>query len=190
MEYVFLFVLLAAGLTGIAIAFKAKGNQGDFSYLLVLGTKVVGEKPGKMLRDRIDAAARYLKANPHIICIVSGYKSGAGEISEAECMYRELTTMGIGENRIWQDPIASTTAENIQFCLALIEEKTGTKPERIGILSSEHHLLRAELLAARQGIACTMIPARTSNTRVLITNFLREIPLIWYYSIFFRRKQI
>ena len=193
MEYVCGFVLLiviAAVVTGAVVAVRARGTHGDFPYLLVLGTKVIGKKPGKMLRDRIKAAYAYLTQHPEVTCIVSGYQSGAGEISEAECMYRELTAMGIEESRIWQDPIASTTAENIQFCLALIEEKTGTKPERIGILSSEHHLLRAQLLASRQGIACTMVPARTSNARVLITNFLREIPLIWYYSIFYRRKQI
>lgn len=190
MEYVFLFVLLAAVLTGIAVMVRARGTRGEFDYLLVLGTKVNGQQPGNMLRDRIDAAARYLKANPHIICIVSGYKSGKGEISEAECMLRELVALGIEPARIWPEPNACSTAENLEFAMGLIEEKTGDKPEKLGILSSEHHLLRAGLLAERQGIACVLIPAKTARFWVFTVNFLREIPLIWYYSIFYRRKRI
>lgn len=188
--YGLVLLILAAALTGAAVWKQGKGTAGEFRYLLILGTKVIGEKPGKMLRDRIDAAARYLKANPHIMCIVSGYQSGAGEISEAECMRRELTAMGIAENRIWLEPKASSTVENLKFAMQLIEERTGIRPERIGVLSSEHHLLRARLLAKRQGIDCVMIPAKTTNLRVFIVNFLREIPLLWYYTLFYWRKQI
>ena len=177
--------LLAAALaTGMAVWVGGRGTKGDFSYLLVLGTKVVGEAPGKMLRDRIAAAYAYLAQHPDVVCIVSGYQSGKGAISEAACMYRELTVMGIDPERIWIEPCASSTKENLKFGMALIEEKTGKRPEKIGVLSSEHHLLRAQLLAARQGIACAAIPAKTTHFLTFIVNFLREIPLIWYYSIF------
>ena len=190
MEYVCLIVLLAAMLTGIAVMVRARGTCGEFDYLLVLGTKVNGQQPGNMLRDRIDAAACYLQANPRITCIVSGYKSGVGEISEAECMRRELIALDIESARIWPEPNASSTAENLEFTMRLIEKKTGEKPEKLGILSSEHHLLRAGLLAARQGIQCVLIPAKTARFGVFAVNFLREIPLIWYYSFFYRRKRI
>ena len=190
MEYVCLIVLLAAMLTGIAVMVRARGTCGEFDYLLVLGTKVNGQQPGNMLRDRIDAAACYLQANPRITCIVSGYQSGRGEISEAECMRRELLAMGIAEDRIWLEPKASSTAENLQFAMELIESKGGNRAGKIGVLSSEHHLLRARLLATRQGISCALIPAKTSNLRVFVVNFLREIPLLWYYILFYWRKQI
>lgn len=187
MEYVCVFllsILMAAILTGGAVLAKGKGTKGDISYLLVLGCKVKGQNPGKLLRNRIDAAYRYLMEHPDVICIVSGYQSGEGTISEAECMQRELTAMGIDESHIWREPYASSTLENIQFGAAMIEERTGAKPEKLGILSSEHHLLRAEMLAARQGISCVLIPAKTTRFFVFVVNFLREIPLIWYYSIF------
>ena len=184
MEYVCLIVLLAAMLTGIAVMVRARGTHGEFDYLLVLGTKVNGQQPGNMLRDRIDAAARYLQANPHIIGIVSGYKSSAGEISEAECMRRELIKMGITDERIWVEDQASSTEENLRFAMGLIENRTGERPGVLGVLSSEHHLCRAGLLAKRQGIRTVRIPAKTKKLSVLIPNFLREIPLIWYFIIF------
>ena len=187
LEYVCIFVLLiflAAILTGAAIWRNGKGRTGKFSYLLVLGTKVDGEQPGRMLRDRINGAYAYLLSHPDVTAIVSGYKSGKGAISEAECMRRELTALGIGPERIWIEDQASSTKENLQFAMALIEKKTGARPGVLGVLSSEHHLCRTGLLAKRQGIQTVLIPARTTKLSVLIPNFLREIPLIWYYIMF------
>lgn len=176
-------ILLAFLITGGIIMANASGGSGEFQYLLVLGTAVEGTKPSSMLHDRICAAYDYLNAHPDVICIVSGYRSGKGEISEAECMYRELTAMGIDESRIWMEDQASDTVENLEFSLALIEEKTGVRPETIGILSSEFHLLRAEMFASRQGIGCVTIPAKSTDIPTFIGFFLREIVMVWYYSI-------
>lgn len=181
----FLGLVLAAVLaTGVAVWQGGRGTSGEFSYLLVLGTKVDGEKPGKMLRDRIDGAYAYLAAHPDVTAIVSGYQSGEGQISEAECMRRELTALGIAKDRILLEERASSTKENLQFAMELVEQHTGARPEVLGVLSSEHHLFRAALLAKRQGIKTVLIPAKTTKLSVFIPNFLREIPLVWYYSIF------
>ena len=170
--------------TGVVIMDHAQGTEGDFDYLLVLGTAVEGTEPSGMLMDRIEAAYTYLASHPNVICIVSGYKSGTGEISEAECMYRELAERGIDPERIWIEPNASSTLENLSFTMALIREKTGSTPSRIGILSSEFHLLRAEMFAKEQGVECVAIPAKTSDAGTFISYFLREIIMVWYYSIF------
>ena len=170
--------------TGVAVWLGGKGTKGEFAYLLVLGTKVDGEQPGNMLRDRIRGAYGYMTAHPDVTAIVSGYQSGQGKISEAECMRRELIRLGIPEERIWIEDQASSTKENLQFAMARIEEKVGVRPEMLGVLSSEHHLCRAGLLAKRLGIQTVRIPAKTEKISVLIPNFLREIPLIWYYIIF------
>lgn len=186
MEYALGFltvVILAAVVTGLAVMGKATGESGEFTYLLVLGTKVIGNKPGKMLTDRINGAYQYLKIHENVICIVSGYQSGLGDISEAECMKRELVRLGIEEHRIWLEPNAGSTKENLSFTMKLIWEKSGKRPEILGILSSEHHLFRAKLLAKRQRINCVMLPAKTTDRKTFIVNFLREIPLIWYYSV-------
>lgn len=176
-------VLLAFAITGGIIMDAAAGTPGESQYLLLLGTTVEGTEPSPMLRDRINAAYAYLTAHPDVICIVSGYKS-SGEISEAECMFNELTELGVDSSRIWMEPNASSTLENLDFSLDLIEEKTGTRPDTIGILSSEFHLLRAGMFADEYGIDYFTVPAKTTDFPSFLYWFAREIILVWYYSIF------
>ena len=92
--------------------------------------------------------------------------------------------LGIPAERIWLEEKATSTWENITFSLDLIEEKTGLRPEKIGVLSSEYHLFRASLFAKRCGVEFVGIPAATSLPSVKLNHFLREIAALWYYMIF------
>ena len=175
-------ILLAFTITGTVIMSAGRTGSGEFQYLLVLGTAVNGTEPSSMLSDRIQTAYEYLTAHPDVICVVSGYQSGDGEISEAQCMYNELTKLGIDPERIWMEDQASSTVENFEFSLALIEEKTGSRPETIGVLSSEFHLLRATMFAKEQKVSAVTIPAKTSDFGTFVSYFLREIVLVWYYA--------
>ena len=105
-------VILAFAVTGAVILAHGAGSAGESPYLLVLGTTVVGTEPSPMLRDRINAAYDYLSAHPDVTCIVSGYQAAGAEISEAECMRRELVALGIDPARIWMEPKATSTVEN------------------------------------------------------------------------------
>ena len=98
-------------------------------------------------------------------------------------MYNELVELGIDPARLLMEDRATSTVENFQFSLALIEAETGVRPEKLGVLSSEFHLFRARMFARQEGITPIAIPARTSDTAAFATYFLREIPLIWYYSL-------
>ena len=66
-------------------------------------------------------AAAYLSAHPDVICIVSGGQGPGEKITEAACMRRLLLDAGIPGTRIWLEPKASDTAENLANSLALIE---------------------------------------------------------------------
>lgn len=176
-------VLLAFAVTGCIIMAHGAGIPGQSQYLLVLGTAVNGTEPSPMLRDRINAAYDYLTAHPDVVCIVSGYQNHA-DISEAQCMFNELTEMGISPDRIWMEDQATSTLENLTYTLALIEEKTGTRPECLGVLSSEFHLLRSEMFAGELGITVFTVPAKTTDLPTFLYYFVREIVLVWYYAIF------
>ena len=78
---------------------------------------------------------------------------------------------------------ATSTMENFQFSLALIEAETGVRPEKLGVLSSEFHLFRARMFARQEGITPIAIPAHTSDVTTFVQYLLREIPLIWYYGL-------
>lgn len=180
---VLLLLLLAFIITGIVIMTFARGTAGEFQYLVVLGTTVNGTQPSSMLQDRINAAYDYLTAHPDVVCIVSGGKGDAHNLSEAQCMYNELTKLGIPAERIWLEDQATSTLENLEFSLKLIKEKTDTRPDCIGLLSSEFHLLRANMFAKAQNVSAVTIPAKTTDTGTFISYFLREIVLVWYYAI-------
>ena len=67
--------------------------------------------------------------------------------------------------------------------LALIEEETGVRPEKLGVLSSEFHLFRARMFAREAGVTPIAIPARTSDVATFVSYFLREIGMVWYYTL-------
>lgn len=135
------------------------------------------------LQERIDAAYCYLLDHPDAVCVVSGGQGRWEEISEAKCMYNELTAMGIDPQRIWMEDQATNTQENLRFSLDLIESRTGIRPEEIGLVSSEYHLYRAGLFAQEEQVTAIGIPARTAWISLRINYFLREIVAVWYYTL-------
>lgn len=156
----------------------------DCEYIVVLGAKVNGQSPSLSLKERIDAAYGYLSAHPKTVAIVSGGQGPDEGISEAQCMYNELTKMGIESSRIWMEDKSTSTRENLNFSLALIEEKTGSRPDTIGLISSEYHIFRATLVAEEYGVEATGIPAPTSWLTLKLNYYLREVAALWYYLIF------
>ena len=181
--------LLCLGLVafGITEAFVLQGSEGksdvEFSYLVVLGAKVNGTAPSLSLNDRIETAYDYLAAHPDVIAVLSGGQGSDENITEAQCMFNELTRLGIAPERLWLEEKATSTWENLQFSLAVIEEKTGQRPTSIGILSSEYHLYRAGLFATEWGVDAALIPAHTDSFTIRLNYTLREVPVLWKHLI-------
>ena len=180
---VLIVTLLAMLVTGCLILFRGVGEKAPFTYLIILGNKIEGSEPSPLLSDRIEAAAKYMQENPDVIAIATGYQSEKADISEAQCIYNGLTQRGIAPERILMDDQATSTRENFQCALALLEEELGYIPHNIGVLSSEFHLLRAKMIAKEYGIEATTIAASTSDTKAFFTYFVREIFMIWYDGI-------
>ena len=90
---------------------------------------------------------------------------------------------GIDPSRIWLEEKATSTWENINFALDLVEEKTGRRPEKIGVVSSEYHLFRASLFAKACNVEFVGIPAHTSRTSQMVNHFLREVAGVWHYLV-------
>lgn len=176
--------ILIVGVTEILIIQAAQGDPDTQSeYIVVLGAGLRGSEPSKILVDRINTAYTYLTEHPDVICIVSGGQGADEDISEAQCMFDHLTAMGIDESRIWMEDKSTSTWENFQFTLNLIQEKTGTRPERLGVISSEFHLFRASLFAEECGVTPIGIPAPTSYLSLKLNYFLREAAGVWHYMI-------
>ena len=56
-------------------------------------------------------------------------------------------------------------------------------PQKIGIISSEYHLLRAGLFARELGLTSFGIPAKTTWLSLRINYTLREVAAVWFYFI-------
>ena len=176
--------LTVCGLTEAVILRASLGDPGESCrYMVVLGAKVNGTEPSLSLTDRINAAADYLKANPDVIAVLSGGQGADEGITEARCMFNKLTDMGIDPDRLWLEEKATSTWENIKFSLDVIEEKTGSRPASIGLLSSEYHLFRASLFAKECGVDTVGIPAKTAWLSLRINYFTREVAGVWHYLI-------
>ena len=176
--------VIAAAVTGLLIYGESKGEPDtDCRYIVVLGAGVNGTVPSLSLRERLNAAYDYLTAHPDAVAVVSGCQGDGEDISEAQCMYQELVKMGISPERIWMEDRATSTWENIDYSLTLMEEKTGQRPAVAGVISNEFHLLRAGLMAEEQGLDIVGIPAETSWVSLKINYYLREIVAIWKYMI-------
>lgn len=181
--------LLCIGIAVCAVteAIIIRASYGDpdtpCQYMVVLGAKVNGTSPSISLSDRIDAAYAYMTAHPDVIAILSGGQGEDEGISEAECMFRELTARGIDEDRLWLEEKATSTWENLNFSLDLIAYKTGIRPDTIGLLSSEYHLFRASLFAKDCGVEAVGIPAATSWLTLRLNYFTREVAGVWHYFL-------
>lgn len=172
-------------LTECAITTAGRGApQADCPYVVVLGAGVNGQQPSLSLLERLKAAKTYLQEHPDAQCIVSGGQGRGEEISEAQCMYHWLTTNGIDPNRVWMEDQATNTQENLDFSLALIQEKTGQRPDALAIVSSDYHLYRAGLMAKRLGVEPLGVPAPTGRMDLRINYYLREIGGVWYFLLF------
>lgn len=176
--------LLICGITEVLIIKASFGDPREqVDYVVVLGAKVRHDGPSVSLQNRIDAAYDYLVAHPQAIAIVTGGQGPDEPMTESECMYNNLIAMGIEADRVWMEDKATSTWENLNFSLNLIEEKSGQRPEKIGLLSSEYHLFRAKLFAKECGVEAAGIPAHTTRLSQMINHFMREVAGVWHYII-------
>ena len=98
-------------------------------------------------------------------------------------MFNGLTDRGIDPVRIRLEDKATSTWENLNFSLNLIEEETGVRPAQIGLVSSEFHLFRASLFAGECGVEAVGIPGKTGDFIHFLNYYLREIAGVWHYMI-------
>lgn len=184
-----LWIVLALGIlaASVTLAFILRsahpGQIANCDYIVVLGAGVKGTVPSMSLQERIDAAYDYLTANPNTVAVLSGGQGKGEDITEAACMYRELTEMGIDGDRLLLEENSTSTIENLMFSLDVIEEKTGTRPQTLGIVSSEYHIFRAKLFAKRLGLEPVGIPGKVSWFPLCLNYYPREVIAVWKYFV-------
>lgn len=173
--------LILVTVTGIVIGSHCGGDLDvECEYAVVLGAGVHGTTPSLSLHSRLVATAEYLRQRPEVICILSGGQGDGEAITEARCMYDWLVAEGIPPEQLWMEEQATSTEENLRFSLDLIEEKTGSRPEQINLISNEYHLFRGKLFATKVGVEAFGVPAKTPYFTLFLNYYLREIAGVWH----------
>lgn len=169
------------------IPFTAEPN---LDYVIVLGAKVKPEGVSRILKLRLDKAAEYALENPGTKLILSGGQGPGEPVSEALAMHAYLQALGIPESQMILEEHSYSTVENIANSKVLIEtyeekekpwKKSSTEyefsvlgladePVEIGIVTSNFHLYRADMIAKKQGIPGIRGIAAESD-RILFVHF-------------------
>lgn len=182
-------VILAAAAM-IAIYRGAKGQDVDVDTpAVVLGCHVKDGRPSRILGERIDAAYEYLVEHPQAIAVLSGGQGVDEAISEAECMYRELTERGIDGSRLYKEESSVNTPTNLRHSRAILEDVLGADSAWAGtheivLITSEFHCYRGCLHAKQEGLSPVAYASNTAMPYV-IPFYLREIVAV-VYTWFFR----
>lgn len=153
-------------------------------YLIVLGARVMGDKPSVSLQNRLKGALEYMNTYPDSVSIVSGGQGSGEEISEAECMRNWLVEHGISEDRILPEAKSTTTNENLRYSWEIIQEHGG-KADDIAILSSNYHLYRAKSMARTVGMDPAGVKGHIGYPIYTLGMFIREafgVTHLWVFG--------
>lgn len=173
---VVLVIFVAVELHIIGTAFKKADKGAD--YVIVLGAQVRGDVPSRTLTRRVQTAADYLKENPRARVIVSGGQGSGEDITEAECMKRQLMALGISGERIFKEDRSTDTYENIKYSLEICG-----RDKKLVIVTCGYHMYRAKALAARAG-AQQVEGLSSASDRILMVNYyVREFFAVVKYRL-------
>ncbi len=175
-----LFLVMSTAM--VTAALRRPPAAGD-STVLVLGARINGDQPSRMLRNRLDAAVTVLDSNPAARCIVSGGLGAGEQYTEAQVMKRYLVAQGIAPERIYEEGRSTDTHENIAYSLELIRQHGLS--ERVVIATQEFHQYRAATLARRAGLTEVTAATCLSPPHLLLCYWVREcaaIARLWVWG--------
>ncbi len=146
---------------------------GKVDSLIVLGCRIWPDgRPTLALANRLDKAVEYYFENPHVKIVVTGGQGADEPMPEAEAMAEYLVGRGIPEASIIKEPWSTNTMENFRFSRALLPPDLD-EPIKVVFITSDFHVLRARILAKRNGFDAYAIPAPTPSV-ILVNSYLRE----------------
>lgn len=140
--------------------FKKLNEIPSEDYAIVLGAGLNGDKPGPVLKDRLNEAIKYLDVHKDTEVIVSGGQGSNEIVPEAVAMKNYLVQKGINSNRIIEENKSQTTMQNFEFSKEILEQK-GVSKETVVVITSDFHLDRALILAKIYGVNAIGLSAKT-----------------------------
>ena len=171
--YYFFSVFNFLSISLIYLLNKPKLNQ---DYIIVLGSRLIGERVPPLLASRIDRAIEFYKKQEEIRTppkiVFSGGQGSDEDIPEALGMQRYAVSKGIPiENTILEDKSVSTY-ENMKFSKDIMDKKDIENYNSV-FVTNNYHLFRASLFAKMAGLRSQGIGSKTAFY-FLPNAFIRE----------------
>ena len=139
--------IIAAGMT-------SKPAPGD--VMIVLGAKLIGSEPSRVLTLRLDEALRLYHEGYANDIIVSGAQGPDEKTTEARAMKLYLMDHGIAPDHIMIEENSFSTYQNLHNSQKIMQEQ-GWK--NTIIVSNTSHMRRALIIAQHLGMSATGAPA-------------------------------
>lgn len=140
----------------------------NIDYVIVLGAGLIdGREVSPLLAGRIERAAKvyYRQIEKGIkapILLMSGGQGSDEKLSEAQAMKKYAMSKGIDKDDILIEEKSANTYENMLFSKNIIEERERNwKNKHILFATTNYHVFRAGLYAAKAGIKARGIGSRT-----------------------------
>ncbi len=148
-----------------------------YDAILVLGYLLQEDGlPTEELEARIrETAAAYHQGTAPVV-LASGGKTEGMQVSEAEAIQRGLVSLGVPEKAIFLEDQSGNTAENIRNTLKLAETLS---LHRFLIITSDYHVLRTRMTAARYGMHACFQKVSLPHDREWKRKWLSE----WFYIL-------
>lgn len=144
-----------------------------YQHIIVLGCGLsAGRRVTPLLAARVDKGIEAFRQNEGSVLIMSGGQGADELVAEGEAMRQYALEQGLPPDSIWVEDQSTTTAENLQFSTSLMDRQSQGRGNVL-VVTTSYHVLRALLLAKRQGLACE---GRGAKTRLYfsINAFVRE----------------
>ena len=166
--------LLLSMLLGFFFCY-GKTDTADYreDVLIVLGAGIKGQEISADLQNRLDTAVQYYQQNPRVLIVVSGGQGPDEDISEALAMQRYLTAKGIPKEQILLEDRSTSTKENFVYTKELLS-KYFQDEYTAAFVTSDFHILRAEILAGHEGFDHIRHLHSSSPFYTVLPNGLRE----------------
>lgn len=117
--------------------------------VVVLGCKINGDQPSRMLQARLEKAAEFLLEHPQAHCIVTGGQGPDEDYTEALIMKKYLVDKGVSSMRIIMEDRSTSTLENLTFADQLARQYNCH--DRFLIVTDRFHQYRAMCTANELG---------------------------------------
>ncbi len=189
-----LFVVFVAVEVAMGFHFFSLQKQ-SADYVIVLGAQVRGDTISQSLEYRLDKAYEYAQVHPNTVFILSGGRGQGENVSEAQAMYDYLKQRGVPEYQMMKEELSSNTYENLAYSKIKIDERETMRrswirnlmksagylvppdeetPIRVGIITSNYHVLRAKSIAKHIGLPNVSGIAAKSDPVLFVHQCVRE----------------